>query len=84
MLYDPETRILFSGDLFGSLSFHQDIMFDERFWDGMKIFHQIYMPSKEALNYAIENARSLQPKPLMIAPQHGGLISGEWVDFVIH
>ena len=74
MLYDEDTRILFSGDLFGGLSFSQQLFATPDNWNGMRIFHQIYMPSREAVRYAIEKIRRLKPAPLMIAPQHGNII----------
>lgn len=80
MLYDLETRILFTGDLFGGLSFHPALWADESSWRGMKAFHQIYMPHREALRFAVENIRKLKPKPLILAPQHGALIQGKWID----
>ena len=80
MLYDLESRILFTGDLFGGLSYHQDLFADERHWDGVKTFHQIYMPSQEALRTAVDAIRALDPAPLLIAPQHGSLITGKWID----
>ncbi len=83
MVYDEETRILFSGDLFGGLSYTEDFYASESSWDGIKAFHQIYMPTKEALKYAIENIKNLKPEPLIIAPQHGGIIKGEFLkDFM--
>ncbi len=83
MLYDHETRILFSGDLFGGLSYVQDLYADKRYWDGLKAFHQIYMPIQEAISYAIGNIRKLDPPPLMIAPQHGSIITGEYVNYYL-
>jgi len=80
MLYDLETRILFTGDLFGGLSYQPDFMASERSWDGIKTFHQIYMPSKEALALAVKNIRNLDPAPVALAPQHGGIISGALVE----
>lgn len=80
MLYDLETRILYTGDLFGGLSHTPDLWADERSWEGMKAFHQIYMPTQEALRLAVQNIRKLDPKPLILAPQHGALIQGKWID----
>lgn len=77
MLYDPETRILFSGDLFGGLSFTPSLFADENYLEGIKTFHQIYMPTKDALKFAINNIKSLDPPPLFIAPQHGLIIGSE-------
>lgn len=80
MLYDESSRILFSGDLFGGLSFNQDLFATEEHWEGIRIFHQIYMPSQNAIRMAVERIRKLQPAPLMIAPQHGSIIKGELVE----
>ncbi len=79
MLYDPETRILFSGDLFGGLSFKNELFAKDGFWEGIKVFHQIYMPTKDALKYALENIKKLNPPPLFICPQHGSIISEDKV-----
>jgi len=46
---------------------------DEQSWEGVKAFHQIYMPTHEALALAVRNIRALDPAPLLLAPQHGGL-----------
>jgi len=79
MYYDVTSRILFSGDLFGGLSFSQDLYATEESWEGIKAFHQLYMPSKEAVQLAVSKIRNLSPAPLMIAPQHGSIISGDLV-----
>lgn len=79
MLYDLESRILFSGDLFGGLSYTQKLFADENWWEGIKVFHQIYMPNKEALHYAIGNIKKLKPEPLIIAPQHGFILTSDKV-----
>ena len=80
MMYDHETRILYTGDLFGGLSYQPDLYAGENYWEGMKAFHQIYMPTQEAISLAIKNIRALDPQPLVIAPQHGSLITGEWIE----
>lgn len=83
MYYDVSSRILFSGDLFGGLSHVQDLYADESSWEGIKAFHQLYMPSKGALQLAVSRIRNLNPLPEMIAPQHGSIIRGELVkDFL--
>ncbi len=80
-VYDPEHRILYSGDLFGGLnrlgSVH--LMATEEDWDGIAQFHQIYMPSREVLRYAVRQILNLRPKVEIIAPQHGHIISGDLV-----
>ena len=79
MLYDETSRILFSGDLFGGLSFEQRLFAEPEDWEGMRIFHQIYMPSQRAIRMAIDKIRKLKPAPKMIAPQHGAIIQEELI-----
>lgn len=82
MLYDPETRVLFSGDLFGGLTASDavGIFADESDWRGIRAFHQLYMPANKALVSAVERIRALEPRPEIIAPQHGRVIQGALVD----
>ena len=79
--YDPELRTLFSGDLFGGLNQLGRVHFEatEADWMGIAQFHQIYMPTREALRYAIRQIQALQPAVEVIAPQHGHLITGDLV-----
>ncbi|MGM0557799.1 MAG: MBL fold metallo-hydrolase [Myxococcota bacterium] len=81
MLYDPSTRVLFTGDLFGGLTDRdaEGLYADESDWTGMRAFHQIYMPTQKALKNAIQSIRQLDPAPEVIAPQHGRVITGEYV-----
>lgn len=76
MYYDVESRILFSGDFLGGIS-TSDLYGDESHWEGIKAFHQLYMPSQAALRYAIQQIKALDPPPIMIAPQHGTILEGE-------
>ncbi|MEN8209351.1 MAG: MBL fold metallo-hydrolase, partial [Candidatus Fermentibacteria bacterium] len=80
MLYDEETDILFSGDLLGGISFKPDLYATEDSWDGISTFHQIYMSSQAAIRHALSNIRNIVPLPKIIAPQHGGIITGDLVD----
>lgn len=83
MLYDPQTRTLYSGDLFGGLTDRgaAGMWADGSDWTGMRAFHQIYMPSNAGLRYAVNAIRQLNPPVEIIAPQHGRWLRGEWVDF---
>ena len=78
MLYDPETRVLFTGDLFGGLTTIEarGIWADETDWAGIRAFHQTYMPTNRVLIRAIEAIRALDPPVEILAPQHGRLIRG--------
>ena len=75
MFYDVNTRILFSGDFLGGIS-TSELYAEEPHWEGVKAFHQLYFPSREALRYALAQIRALEPQPLMMAPQHGGMLKG--------
>ncbi|MCI5145788.1 MAG: MBL fold hydrolase, partial [Candidatus Electrothrix sp. AR3] len=77
MYYETTSRILFSGDLFGGLSYSSDLYASEESWEGIKTFHQLYMPSREALKLAVSRIRNLDPPIEMIAPQHGSIIKGD-------
>lgn len=81
MLYDPQTRVLFSGDLFGGLtdSKAEGLWADESDWTGIRAFHQIYMPVNTALVRAVAAIRKLTPAVELIAPQHGRVIRGALV-----
>jgi hypothetical protein len=79
--YDAELRTLFSGDLFGGVNRlgRVQLYADESDWAGVAQFHQVYMPSREAMRYAIRQIQSLSPAVEVIAPQHGHVISGDMV-----
>ncbi len=79
--YDAELRTLFSGDLFGGVNKlgRVQLYADESDWAGVAQFHQVYMPSREAMRYAIRQIQSLSPAVEIIAPQHGHVISGDMV-----
>lgn len=83
MLYDRETRVLYTGDLFGGISYVKDFYVDERHWEGIKTYHEIYMPAQEAIKLAIHKIRALDPPPLILAPQHGSVITGQWVNYYL-
>lgn len=90
MLYDPATRVLFTGDLFGGLTEKgaKKLIADESDWKGIRAFHQIYMPTNAALRRAVDTIRALDPKPEVLAPQHGSIAQGalvdEWLDRLYH
>lgn len=78
-LYDRKNRVLFTGDLFGGLTptSNLSLVATEDHWEGVKTFHQIYMPSNKAIKNAIDNIRKLDPAPVMIVPQHGSVLAGD-------
>ncbi len=85
MLYDPETRVLFSGELFSGLTNpgNDELYADEDDWIGLRAFHQMYMPSQSAVRRAIGRIRELDAPVDVIAPRRGRLIVGEFVDLFV-
>lgn len=81
MFYDFESKILFSGDLMGGIDTRSGtgVYATEESWSGISIFHQLYMPSTDALREAVGHIGLLNPIPDVIAPQHGDVISGDLV-----
>ncbi|HZI12285.1 MAG TPA: hypothetical protein VE153_18010 [Myxococcus sp.] len=81
MLYDMQTRVLFTGDLFGGLTdaSAKGLWAEESDWAGIRAFHQIYMPVNAALARTVAAIRKLSPAVELIAPQHGRVIRGPLV-----
>jgi flavorubredoxin len=86
-VYDPTSRIFYTGDLGASLG--NDYTFVEDFdahLPYMEGFHRRYMATNKALKMWARTARSLDIE--IIAPQHGAMIRGaemcarfiDWVD----
>ncbi len=81
--YDPSTKILFSSDIFGALvSKNKLFAEDETYFEDIKLFHEHYMPSREALLYALQKIKNLELN--LIAPQHGYIISKELIPLFIN
>lgn len=81
-IYDVSNRILFTGDLFGGVTLtpHMlELYATEKNWQGIKMFHELYMPCNSALRYAVEQITRLEPPVEIIAPQHGSIIKGRLV-----
>lgn len=81
-IYDPESDIVFTGDLFGATSLHYSgapLYAVPEQWKDVTTFHTIYMPTNAALRVAIDNMSATVGVPSMIAPQHGGVIQGAMV-----
>jgi flavorubredoxin len=79
MLYDPESRVLFSGALLAGLDYSDQttLWAKEKDWDGIKYFHQTFMPNKIALQMAVAAIREIIPSVEVIAPQHGKILRGD-------
>jgi len=85
-VYDPRSKILFSGDLGASLG--QDYVYVEDFKAHIKYmegFHRRYIASGKVLKLWVNMVKDLDIE--MIAPQHGAVFKGrdmverflEWV-----
>jgi len=77
--YDKKSEILFSSDLFGGLTeeFKLFAKSVDEYFEAAKPFHKHYIPSKEVLNYALDQIEKKDPK--IIAPQHGSIIKKELI-----
>lgn len=83
--YDVESCVLFSGDLFAGLNHPGRVQLwaDENDWPGIAQWHQIYMPGRSAVEFSIRQIRALRPEVQIIAPQHGFLLKGEFMNSVL-
>ena len=77
-VYDPQAKILMSGDIGAALEAPGAPMFVDDFEghvDKMRFFHQRWMPSNHAKRVWIERVRNLDID--ILAPQHGRVFSGD-------
>jgi two-component system C4-dicarboxylate transport sensor histidine kinase DctB len=79
--YEPITKVLFSGDIFGGIEESWDFYADESYFLKAKQFHQEYMPSKDIFNYALGKIEKLDID--LIAPQHGSVIEKKYISSLI-
>ena len=77
-VYDPQSKILMSGDIGAALDKPEAPMFVEDFDEHitkMKKFHQRWMPSNKAKQDWIDRVRRLDIE--IMAPQHGSIFRGD-------
>ena len=81
MLYDYESKVLFSGDFLAGLNSKKEegIYATEESWEGIAMFHQIYMPVNQAIKETINRIGFLDSMPEVIAPQHGDIITSKYM-----
>lgn len=79
--YEPKTKTLFSGDIFGGIEKSWEFYADESYFHKAKLFHQEYMPSKDIFNYALNKIEKLDID--LIAPQHGSIIEKKYISQLI-
>lgn len=79
--YEPESKTLFSGDIFGGLEESWEFYADETYFEKAKQFHEEYMPSKDIFNHALNKIEKLDID--LIAPQHGSIIEKKYIQNLI-
>ncbi len=71
--YDRKARFLLSSDLFGAFAPSWSLFAGEDYMEGMKSFHEHYMPSHEVLRPVMEIFGCLDLAAIL--PQHGSIIN---------
>ncbi|MGE0073946.1 MAG: MBL fold metallo-hydrolase [Sphaerochaetaceae bacterium] len=75
MSYLPIQKVLVSGDLFGSVTSQWHLFAESGYEEGMKAFHEAYMPSHDILKPVMDQLEHYDIK--IICPQHGSIIKTE-------
>jgi diguanylate cyclase (GGDEF)-like protein len=73
--YDRRSRTLFSSDLFGGFSSDDALHATTESFEGIRAFHEHYMPSSEILGHCLDVIEELDVE--RIAPQHGVVLDRE-------
>lgn len=77
-LYDPQSKILFSGDLGVSLGMDYEVVEHfENHIQYMEAFHKRFIPSKKAITHWLDTIEKLELDIETIAPQHGAIFTGK-------
>ncbi|MDP2790821.1 MAG: response regulator [Rectinemataceae bacterium] len=71
--YDKKARFLLSSDLFGAFAPSWSLYAGDAYMEGMKSFHEHYMPSHEVLKPVMEIFGCLDLAAIL--PQHGSIIN---------
>ncbi len=81
--FDHQSGILFSSDIFGGFTEEWTLFAKgESYFENLRPFHEHYMPSQDIL---LSGMLTLEKYPIKaIAPQHGSIIPGELVSFMIN
>jgi len=83
--YDKEAKILLSSDLFGAITPVWSLYAGGNYIEGMKTYHEHYMPSHELLGPVMQLFSSLEIAA--IYPQHGSIINEDvpkYIDCLMH
>lgn len=81
MTYDPQSKSLFSGDIFGAISVDWSLFAKKDFTEPMAAFHRLYMPDNKNLRHCMEGLKKYDI--LRILPQHGSVLEGDHVQAAI-
>ncbi|MBN1498788.1 MAG: diguanylate cyclase [Spirochaetes bacterium] len=81
--YFESRKILFSSDIFGAISpDFQLVAQNENCYEGIRFFHEHYMPSREILLNFLNKLEGVEIDA--IVPQHGSIIPRQLIPFVIN
>lgn len=80
MTYDEESRSLFSGDIFGAITYKWSFYADQSYVMAMRSFHDDYMASTYHLRYAISKLTTLYIERIL--PQHGSIIDRDVLQYI--
>ena len=78
--YDKKAKFLLSSDLFGAFQPTWSLYADDGYMEGMKAFHEHYMPSHEILKPVMEIFSCLELSAIL--PQHGSIILKSIPDYI--
>lgn len=80
LTYDIDSKILFSGDLFGAFSANWSLYAGDGYGEAMEAFHEGYMPSNDILRPVMALLLSMDISA--IAPQHGSIIKKDVNEYI--
>lgn len=75
MTYLQRQKAVLTGDLFGAIANNWYLYASEDYQESMKTYHEIYMPSHEILEPAMNQLLKLEIR--LICPQHGSIIAND-------
>jgi len=81
--YVNESKVLFSSDIFGGFTKEFSLYATDAksYFESMVPFHTHYMPSKQIVNYGLDNIEKCDID--LIAPQHGSIIKKDMIPYII-
>lgn len=79
--WDKAAGILLSSDLFGAFTPRWSLFADSDYMEGMRAFHEHYMPSNEILRPVMDQFLSLGVRAIL--PQHGSIIRGDVRPYIL-